>query len=321
MKRFFYLILCFTLLSTCLFAETYSLFVKDGKYGLINQDRRIVIESKYDYISIMSSGIIICSEDSTHDIYNESLKLVYSGPMYVSSFLSKTEIVLKHWSGEKKVLDISTGNLNEYKKNPLYIEEYGYRDDCELVFESNAEYSGISIIDRKGNVLLRNIKDANQSYSEGMIAVILKDGRSGFVNKKGKLVIETTFYIDPDDIAPRWYPMISYAFNENYALVKNKDKKWIQFDKKGRSKELPISIEPVDPYYENGLVLIRDKRTKKFGYMNPKFEIVIPCQFDGARRFVGKYAVVVFRDKEAIIDKEGNVYLSKDLKSMSYNFF
>ncbi len=59
------------------------------------------------------------------------------------------------------------------------------------------------------------------------------DGKSGFVNKKGNFVFEADFYIDQKDIGPRKYPLINYFFNEGYALVKNKEKKWVQYDKKG----------------------------------------------------------------------------------------
>lgn len=317
-RKLLNLVLCFTLLSTCLFAETYSLFVKDGKYGLINQDRRIVMSAEYDWISVNDNSVIANKNHVTY-IYNSSLKLLFQDSWLNYTFYSENEILIK--ASKDQLLNLETGVMTPFQRDDRYLIEFGYRDGTGLVWEKNSVGCLYSIVDRKGNVLLKDIDQATSFYNDGFIAVILKDGRSGFVNKKGKLVIETTFYIDPEDIGPRKEPVIGYAFNENYALVKNKDKKWIQFDKKGRSKELPISIEPVDPFYENGLVLIRDKRTKKFGYMNPKFEIVIPCQFDGARRFVGNYAVVVFRDKEAIIDKEGNVCLSKDLKSMSYNFF
>ena len=42
--------------------------------------------------------------------------------------------------------------------------------------------------------------------------------------------------------------------------------------------------------------------------MNPEFQIVIPCEFDIAEAFVGKYAIVEKDGKDAVIDKEGKVY-------------
>ena len=96
--------------------------------------------------------------------------------------------------------------------------------------------------------------------------------------------------------------------------MKTKDQKWVQFDLKGKKKILPENIEPVDPYYENGLALIRDKDTKKLGYMNPNFKIIIPCKFDRACNFVGKYASVYYENRYAIIDVQGNMYFSDELR-------
>jgi hypothetical protein len=128
------------------------------------------------------------------------------------------------------------------------------------------------------------------------------------VNTKGELVIETSFYIDPSDIGPRKYPIIPYLFYENYALVKNAKQKWVQYDIEGNVKPFPGNIEPATYCYINGLVPVLDKQIKKYGYMNPELQIVIPCEFDSAEAFVGKYAIVEKDGKDAVIDKEGKVY-------------
>ena len=207
------------------------------------------------------------------------------------------------------------GNLKNFKGSEEDLVVDGYRDNIGLIYQwIEGKSCSYSIVDNKGNVLLTDIEEAHSVYTDGMIAVIMKDGKSGFVNKKGEIVIETRFYINPDDIGPRTGPKIRYSFSEGYALVKTKDQKWIQFNIKGNKKILPDNIEPVDLYYKNGLVLIRDKETKKLGYMNPKFKIVIPCKFDEADSFVGKYAVVKVEGKDAIIDKKGNIYFSDNLR-------
>lgn len=147
-----------------------------------------------------------------------------------------------------------------------------------------------------------------------MIAVIMRDGKSGFVNQKGEMVIEADFYIEPSDEGPRKYPIISYLFNENYALVKNNEQKWVQYDIKGNVKSVPEKIELADSCYENGLIPVIDKATQKYGYMNPNFEIVISCNLEKAESFVGKYAIVEKDGKDAVIDKKGNIFYSEDLK-------
>ena len=315
MKRFLLGILFWGLLGCqFLFSENYSRFKKDGLYGLITKDRTIVMQPKYDYISVRSNAII-CSNKRDKEIYNISLELLFSDSWINLSFYTENEIVIKEsMSLERQLLNVETGTITEFEGDCRYLIEEGYREGVGLVWEKGKDKFLYSIVDRKGNVLLTDIEDAHSVYTNGMIAVMMEDGKSGFVNKNGEFVLETSFYIDPNDIGPRKYPIIFYAFSENYALVKTQEQQWVQFDLKGNKKMLPPNVEPVDPYYENGLVLIRDKETKKLGYMNPKFKMVIPCKFDEADSFVGKYAVVKVEGKDAIIDKKGNIYFSDDLR-------
>ena len=53
--------------------------------------------------------------------------------------------------------------------------------------------------------------------------------------------------------------------------------------------------------------------TKKYGYMNKKLKVVIPCVFDYAENFVENYAIVKYQGKDGLIDTKGNFYASEDL--------
>ena len=300
------------------FSENYSVLKKDGLCGIINKDRTVLMQPEYDDISI-SSNSIICYKAGTRttEIYNSSLKLLYSDTWINLTFYSDNEIVIKEsMSKDRELLNVITGEITPFTGNKNFSIEEGYRDNVGLVYQYiEGKPFCYSIADIKGNILLTDIEDAHSVYTNGMIAVIMKDGKSGFVNKKGKMVFEADFYIFPGDIGPRKQPIIRYYFNNNYALVKNSDQKWVQYNLKGKMKVLPDNIEPVDYGYENGLVPIVNTETKMQGYMNPDFEIIIPCKFTRVREFVGPYAVVEYQNKEAIIDKKGNLYFSEDILS------
>lgn len=313
-KKIAILMIYYIVLNQFIFSSDYSRFQKDGLYGLITNDRGIVLKPSYDWIDIGNNSIV-CSRKHFIEIYNTSLELLYSDSKI--NLLDYTEddiLITDPLTADQKLLNVKTGYIKEYHRDERYLEEHGYRDNLELVWESKKKDFLYSIVDSKGNILLSDIEQSHSFYTNGMLAIIMIDGKSGFVNTQGKIVIETDFYINKADLGPRKYPSIPYAFSEGYALVKTKDQKWIQFNIKGNKKILPDNIEPVDLYYKNGLVLIRDKETKKLGYMNPKFKIVIPCKFDEADSFVGKYAVVKVEGKDAIIDKKGNIYFSEDLR-------
>ena len=307
-------IVCLILFCSCAFSNDYSIFRKDGLCGIINDDREIIMLPTYDWITINSNSIV-CSKDRTVEIYNPKFKLLFSGTWVNLTYYNDDEILIKEsMSANRMLLNLETGTLIDYEIKQNYSEENGYRENLGLVWrENNGRYS-YSIVDSEGNVILADIEDAHSCYTNGMIAVIMRDGKSGFVNKKGEMVIDADFYIEPSDVGPRKYPIIRYLFNENYALVKNNEQKWVQYNIKGKLKELPNNIEPVEYSYKNGLVPIINTETKMCGYMNPKFKIIIPFKFEKAEGFVGKYAVVKYNGKDAVIDKKGNIFYSEDLK-------
>ncbi len=301
--------------STANAQESYSLFKYAGLYGIISSDRNIVMPPAYDYISINLNSII-CSKGRTKEIYSASLKLLYSsGDKFTSlKFYTENEILIKEsMTGKSQILNVVSGKIRDFKENKKYNIEEGYRDNVGLVWEKGKSSFLYSIVNTKGKVILTDIDQAHNCFSNGMIAVIMKDGKSGFVNKKGEMVIETSFYIDPDDIAPRKYPMIRYFFKDDYALVKNAEKKWLQYNINGEEKAFPSDMEPNAYCYESGLVPVLNKETMKYGYMNPDFKIVIPCQFTEADGFCGQYACVIYSGKNAVIDREGNLFFSENL--------
>ena len=308
-------IVCLILFCSCSFSNEYSIFREDGLCGIINEDREIIVVPTYDWITINSNSIV-CSKDRTVEIYNPKFELLFSGTWVNLTYYNDDEILIKEsMSANRKLLNLETGTLIDYETKQNYSEENGYRENLGLVWrENNGRYS-YSIVDSEGNVILTDIEDAHSCYTNGMIAVIMRDGKSGFVNKKGEMVIDADFYIEPSDEGPRKQPIIRYFFSENYALVKNFEQKWVQYNIKGDMKELPKNIEPVEYCYKNGLVPVINTETKMYGYMNPKFEIIIPFKFERVEGFVGKYAAVKYNGKDAVIDKKGRIYYCSEFKN------
>lgn len=300
-------LLCSMVICSCSFSKEYSVFCENGLYGIIDENRNVIMEPNYNSISINDNSIITyMSKDRITEIYNKSLELLFSDSWVNLTFYSEDKILIKEsQSGNRYLLDLITGVKTKFDK---YTNVYGYRDNVGLIEGNNVGSFSYSIADINGNVLLTDIVEAHSVYTNGMIAVIMRDGKSGFVNQKGEMVIEADFYIEPSDIGPRAYPIIRYLFNENYALVKNNEQKWVQYDIEGNVKQLPKNIEPATYCYINGLVPVLDKQTKKYGYMNPDFDMVIPCEFSYAEPFDGKYAIVEKDGKDAVMNTKGNIY-------------
>lgn len=133
-------------------------------------------------------------------------------------------------------------------------------------------------------------------FSEDLAAV--KDKKTdkwGYINKKGEIVIPFQYR----------YPR---SFTEGYAFVEKEENKWSYIDTKGKN------IIPWDDYFTgynffvNGLAQI--KSGGKYGFINYNGKIVIPCIFDHASYFYGKYAVVEKDKNYGVINREGKYVIN-----------
>ena len=107
--------------------------------------------------------------------------------------------------------------------------------------------------------------------------------------------------------------MLKYSFHEGVAFIQTEKDQWYLLDKKGNKKSLPPEYDFTERRYSNGLTVVKDK-SGKFGYMDKDFKLVIPCQFDSARSFVGKYAAAVYQGKDVVVDAKGKIYFCEEFK-------
>lgn len=177
------------------------------------------------------------------------------------------------------------------------------------------------------------------NFSDGLAAV-LKDGKWGFINKTGELVIP--FIVNDSEgnsygphfnegiacvevnnkygyinergefILPAIYEEAK-SFSEGIAAVK-KDGKWGYIDKTGKYIIEPSNIDlkfSLDPFiletihtFSEGLVFY--KMGDKWGFKDKNGKTVIQPQFDDTWDFKGNYATVKKDGKWGLIDKKGN---------------
>lgn len=128
------------------------------------------------------------------------------------------------------------------------------------------------------------------------LAGVEKDGKRGYVNKSGKIVI------------PVQYEQSS-GFYEGLAAVKKQDK-WGYIDKTGK-----VVIDFQYEYFNDfsdGLVSV--KKNGKWGYLNKTGKVVIPFEYDNARSFHNGLAAVQKNNRTEFIDKTGNDFFDEVYK-------
>lgn len=312
--------LLFMFLSIVLYAKSYSIFYLNNLCGVIDKNRKIIVEPKYEDIRISKDDYFVCLKvGKGTDFYdNEGTKILeYSINHFTRKYSDYEWLSYIPDSGNKYIkLNIKT------KKETEFINEHYSKENLPnfinnvspiIVFgEKNRKYE-YRIQNINGKVLASDIRQTDCSYSEGLIPVVFYDNKSGFLNIKGKMVIDVPLYEDYRMGGLRISPFLNYTFSEGVVFIQTGKDKWLLMDKNGYKTELPKEFKFITRKYSNGLTVVKNQENK-FGYVNKKFELIIPCNFESANGFEGKYASVKYNEKDAIVDKTGNIYFCDELK-------
>jgi hypothetical protein len=142
------------------FSEGLAAVRKDGKYGYINKTGEVVVDFIYEDAFPFSEGMAAVKKDGKYGFIDKAGKLVIECVFDYSSY----------GSGFKKGVS---------------------------VVKINSKYA---LIDKNGKYLTQPIYDnVDVAYYEdgsGLIGVV-KDGRTGFIDAKGNIVIDFKFYAIP----------------------------------------------------------------------------------------------------------------------------
>ena len=160
-----------------------------------------------------------------------------------------------------------------------------------------------SFIDKTGKEVISCEKYVNYGYyfSEGLVP-IQKNGRIGYVDKTGELVIPFKWK-GANDYDSGF--LASCSFSEGMAKVMNDEGSYGFIDKTG-AVVIPCKWEYAGMFSE-GMTLVKDE-SGKYGYIDKKGEMVIPCRWAGASPFAEGLAWVEDENgKDVVIDKSGNV--------------
>lgn len=327
-------------------------FIFNENYGLLNNNLDVVIAPEYEkcfitadkeyavlgknndlnynYFVIDYSGNILFSKEtkfyglkniSGDQLYFESINKNESDVIYISSKNKQITINEKLYniysvtntsesqdfiSVGKYYFDIETQEKIFEDKEFLHVMPM--IDGVAVVVDKNFKKK---IIKRNGEIIYDDVINSTKNFTEGLLAVKGKY-KSGFIDKTGNIVIECSIYPDGKD-SPKGIPNLNCSFSEGLAYVPTDEYSWTLFDRKGNIIKENLKYYPSANIYSEGFLQVYDKETGKCGYLNKKGEVIIPFVFDDATSFQNGYARVIYKHKDALIDLEGNLYLTSDI--------
>lgn len=292
--------------------ENYNYFIlkQNNKFGVIDTNGKILIESKFDSLIMPnpSKAIFICKNDNNTIVLNDKgeeifkeyknidairLKNIASDLMYEKS-------VLKFESDEKYGL-INLDGKQILKPDYNSIEGLSYKEG-ELLVQKDEKYGIVNI---KGNELVKceydkisvdnyYTEENNYKYAGYIVGIKTEEGyRYGYINVNGKLLLDTQYneISRITDIKDDKNIYLISAKNGQYGLTKNGEK-------------LTDNEYQSMTYNPNMNVIVVEK-SKKYGVINLSGKVIVPIEYNQID-INGMYMYATKEQGTVVFDSEGN---------------
>ena len=215
------------------------IFKKQNKYGLMDFEGNKKIDAVYDELKEINTDIFSASKDGKTGIIdkdqNEKIEFKYKDVLYNkkagiyiaddenynseiinSNFETKVTGILSEINTEDGYLKIKQDD--EYKYYNFKFEEKEAKDilPSNTLFLSKKD-GKYGFVDKKGNKVVDYIYDEATEQNKYGYAAIKKDGKWGSIDNGGNVVIEPTYNLDNNlviDFIGKWH--LGQDLNMNY---------------------------------------------------------------------------------------------------------
>jgi len=188
----------------------------------------------------------------------------------------------------------------------MYAQDYdleGLAKACNESKEVSSFHEGLAAIrkdgkwgfmDKTGKIVIPTIYSSARDFHEGLAAVS-KDGKSGYIDKEGNVILPFNFQ-DASDFIGGYANVVGGEDSVFFCVI----------DKMG----IPIPLEGYDfGKCSDGLFRVTSYENDKCGYVDAKGQAVIPFLYDSAFDFEEGVAKVIKNDKYGFIDKSGRIVI------------
>ncbi|WP_419213706.1 WG repeat-containing protein [Maribacter sp. X9] len=290
--------------------------------GFIDKTGKEIIPVIYDQATHWESeGIVLVANEIGEGAYGEKGN-------YIIPIKAGQEVRPDKKIGLIKVIkkglnqDNVTGYVNNRGKTiiPFLFEEANFENEFLIGLKKQwhisepkakiSEFARMGVLDRNGQTVIPFIYEKVWYLDLGYFLVRKNEGNGksadALFSSSGKIVIPFDYY------------HISSVSKEGYVLVKkNKDSKYLVIDTNLRTIS-ELEYDEIIAKLGDGLIPV--KRDGKWGYVNEKNELIIPCQFDSAGVFENNRAIVSKKKKYGAIDTKGAIIIPLNYKWAPYSY-
>ncbi len=243
----------------------------------------IKLNNKYGALDVYGNSIISPQYDRLGDFKN-GFAYYLNGGLY--GFVTKTGLASKakyQW-------------ISDFDENKLAIVKLN--NQFGLINENDS-----IVLETKYDLVLK---------AENNTFVIVKNNKYGFFNGKGCFISDIDFGYKKE------LPVLFYTNGKLFKLLKKN--KQALMDINGRITIDYDSYEEVNFAQNN---LIRIKRKGKYGFVDRKLSITIPCKYNSATDFIDGLSICVLKQETFLINTKGETIhkTSGTIQPVSDNYF
>ena len=279
-----------------------AIVAKNGKYGIINEFGKLVLQLEYDFIERPSNfsnyaKIYLATQQKTVTVFDENLsEISIKG---IATYLDNNgNIFITSQENKKGLLNYKGEQTIPFLYDTLYqVCSNGY------IAKKDSLYGYIA----KNNEIIQPFK-YNYIYTlNGYAAYVNLNNKVGIFDEKGEIMIPFEF----DAIYDTYYnqPVYNTLFQsiENIYIVEKNGKIGTIDDK--NNVIIPIIYDRLSGWVEYGPEAHFVKNNNKYGIISPNGQILIPIEYDYVGlpqddivRVIknGKYGVVSWKTKEIL---------------------
>jgi WG containing repeat len=262
---------------------------KNSKYGIVDQQLKVLLPFEYDRITPADNGLLIVGQNNLFGLMDLKMKWVLKPAFTNIHKFQNGYAIITDSTG--KYGAINTKGIVTTKPQFNIIARIDKTSSAIALYRYNSDRSGLVDLATGKIITAAEYMMFASSYDYGMI-YFSKDGKKGMMDSTGKVIFYDTF----NDFSP--------GFLENRAWVM-KDNKYGFVDKTG-TVVIPIQYDMVGGFSEG---LAKIKANGKYGFINAKGDVVIPPTFIDAQNFESGMAWVKDANKAYYIDKTGKEIL------------
>ena len=213
-------------------------FEKEKKYGFMSLTGEIIIEPTYDNLVETSTGKLIAKQDNKYGIIDTAKTEIYPFGEETITYNKKADIYIIEDEGlnakilNKDLEEKLSGILLDIDTEKNYIkmrvqDEYKYYNfqfeekQASEILTSNTLFLSkkdgkYGFVDKDGKVVVDyQYDDATEQNVDGYVSV-KKDGKWGSIDRQGKVVVEPTYNLDEYlqvDFIGRWHKGLDLNMN------------------------------------------------------------------------------------------------------------